>query len=218
MPKEKRQKFYVVFRGLRPGVYKTWEECKKSVSGYPGSSFASFSSETEAHFAFSTAKSLAEWKGKSKDIAIAKWSQCPPMRAGKTFLVVDAACSGYPGPVEFRGVLMPNNEEAFKFGPYASGSNNIGEFLALVTGLKWMRENSLKFPIYSDRANAIKWVTGDGVCNTNMDEKEIGPIIKREIKSAEKWLRGPWAPDYKDLIAKWDTREWGEIPADFNRK
>jgi len=216
MPKEKHAKFYVVFKGRKPGVYTKWEECQVNVSGYHGASFASFKSETEAHQAFATGD-LHKWKEEAEALRAEKWSHAPPMRNG-TFLVVDAACSGYPGPVEFRGVLMPERAEAFKFGPYQSGSNNLGEFLAITTGFRWLRERCMSVPVYSDSKVAIGWVLGEGTCNTSMDREKIGPVLKREIDSAERWLRGPWAPTYKALLHKWDTAEWGEIPADFGRK
>lgn len=216
MPKEKRAKFYVVFKGRKPGVYKTWDECQRNTAGYPGASFSSFTSETEAYQAFAVGD-LAEWKKKARGLQDERWSHAPPMRNG-TFLVVDAACSGYPGPVEFRGVLMPGRAEAFKFGPYQAGSNNIGEYLAIITGFRWLHERSMNIPVYSDSKVAIGWVLGEGICKTNMTKDQMGSVLQREVESAERWLRGPWAPTYKKLLHRWDTEEWGEIPADFNRK
>lgn len=217
MPKEKHAKFYVVFKGRKPGVYKTWGECQRNVSGYHGASFASFKSETEAFQAFATGD-LAIWKEKNEELKKEKWSHAPPMRSGGTFLVVDAACSGFPGPVEFRGVIMPDKAEAFKFGPFRYGSNNIGEFLAIVTGFRWLKERGMNIPIYSDSKVAIGWVLGNGICNTTMDRETMDTVLRREIVAAEKWLTFPCAALYKKALHKWDTEEWGEIPADFGRK
>ena len=52
-------------------------------------------------------------------------------------LAVDAACSGNPGVMEFRGVIADTGTEVFHRGPFVQGTNNIGEFLALVLGLAY---------------------------------------------------------------------------------
>lgn len=72
-------------------------------------------------------------------------------------LAVDAACSGNPGPMEYRGVHVASRQEIFHFGPM-KGTNNIGEFLALVHGLALLKQKGFDMPIYSDSANAISWV------------------------------------------------------------
>lgn len=216
MPKDrgKKNKFYVVFRGLHPGVYATWDECRVNVSGFPRASFASFKNEAEARQAFAVGD-LSKCKEEAERLKKELWMHSEPM-VGGVCLVVDAACSGFPGPVEFRGVLLPSMAEAFKFGPYAGGSNNIGEFLAIVTGFRWLRERGMSIPVFSDSRCAIGWVmSDDGKCNTGA---EPPPILAKEIESAERWLRGPWAAAYKKLLRKWDTESWGEIPADFGRK
>ncbi|KAA6314154.1 Ribonuclease H, partial [termite gut metagenome] len=43
------------------------------------------------------------------------------------------------------------------------------------------------------------------------ETEELFQIIER----AEKWLR---ETTYTTQILKWNTEEWGEIPADFGRK
>ena len=42
------RKYYVVFKGTRAGIYDSWEECAKCVTGFKGSLFRSFSSIEEA--------------------------------------------------------------------------------------------------------------------------------------------------------------------------
>ena len=50
---------------------------------------------------------------------------------GASAWAVDAACSGNPGPMEYRGIDLATGAEIFHFGP-VHGTNNIGEFLAIV--------------------------------------------------------------------------------------
>ena len=45
-------------------------------------------------------------------------------------IVVDAACAGNPGVMEYRGLYLPSRTTLFEMGPFPLGTNNIGEFLA----------------------------------------------------------------------------------------
>ena len=120
-------------------------------------------------------------------------------------LCVDAACSGNPGPMEYRGVHMPSGREVFRVGPML-GTNNIGEFLAIVHGLALMKQKGIHMPIYSDSVSGQAWVR---------NKKARTTLALNLVQRAEKWLR---EKDFRVPILKWNTEEWGEIPADFGRK
>ena len=128
-------------------------------------------------------------------------------------LCVDAACSGNPGPMEYRGVHLPSGKEIFRFGPI-QGTNNIGEFLAIVHALALLKQKGLSMPIYSDSVNAINWVKKKQ-CKTKLERNEKTEELFRLIGRAEKWLA---ENKYDTPILKWETKQWGEIPADFGRK
>ena len=128
-------------------------------------------------------------------------------------LAVDAACSGNPGPMEYRGVHVASRQEIFHFGPM-KGTNNIGEFLAIVHGLALLKKKGFDMPIYSDSANAISWVR-QKKCKTKLPRTPETEELFLLIERAEKWLQGN---TYTTPILKWETKEWGEIPADFGRK
>ena len=99
-------------------------------------------------------------------------------------------------------------------GPMEQGTNNIGEFLALVHGLALFKKSGCKMPVYSDSRNAILWVK-QKKCKTKLERSSINEPIFDLIERAEKWLR---ENTYSTQILKWETAEWGEIPADFGRK
>ena len=46
--KKKTIKYYIIFRGRRPGIYSSWEKCVDSVIKFKGSLFRSFSMMEEA--------------------------------------------------------------------------------------------------------------------------------------------------------------------------
>lgn len=129
-------------------------------------------------------------------------------------LAVDAACSGNPGPMEYRGVFIRTGQEIFKIGPLEGGTNNIGEFLAIVHGLALQEKQGTRFPLYSDSVNAQIWVR-QGICKTKLEETEANAAVFDMIRRAEQWLR---THTFRLPIYKWETKLWGEIPADFGRK
>ena len=47
-----KNKYYVVWKGLNPGVYDNWAECKAQVEGQDGAKHKSFETEEEATKAF----------------------------------------------------------------------------------------------------------------------------------------------------------------------
>ena len=128
-------------------------------------------------------------------------------------VAVDAACSGNPGPMEYRGVYLRTGQVIFHFGP-VYGTNNIGEFLAIVHALALMKQKGVNMPIYSDSRNAILWVR-QKKCKTRLERTPRTEELYLLIERAEKWLK---ENPYTIPVLKWETRQWGEVPADFGRK
>lgn len=128
-------------------------------------------------------------------------------------LCVDAACSGNPGPMEYRGVHLPSGKEVFRFGPI-QGTNNIGEFLAIVHALALMQQRQISLPIYSDSVSGLAWVRNRKAKTTLARTPQTAEALDL-VARAERWLR---THEVHVPIMKWDTEQWGEIPADFGRK
>lgn len=205
-----QKKFYVVWQGVKPGIYASWDECKAQVSGFENARYKSFSSLGEAEKAYSENpwKHLNAKKGKP---AVASASTGKIIQES---LAVDAACSGNPGRMEYRGVYVADGVELFHVGPLEDATNNIGEFLAIVHALAMLKKSGKKIPVYSDSVNAIKWIDRKK-CNTKLERSERNMPVFELIERAEKWLR---TNTYDNPILKWETKQWGEIPADFGRK
>lgn len=137
-----------------------------------------------------------------------------PMEVRADAWAVDAACSGNPGPMEYRGIDLTTGEVVFQFGPLR-GTNNIGEFLAIVHALALMQQRNLPDKaIYSDSYNAILWVS-KGKCKTKLEHTPATAPLFEIIARAEQWLK---THTYHNPIIKWETKKWGEVPADFGRK
>ena len=129
-------------------------------------------------------------------------------------VAVDAACSGNPGPMEYQGIDLATGQRIFHFGPM-KGTNNIGEFLAIVHALALCWQQGLHTKtIYSDSYNAILWVK-KRQCKTKLERTPETEPLYQIIERAERWLQ---THDYRNPIVKWETAKWGEVPADFGRK
>ncbi len=207
-----KTKFYVVWVGNSPGIYNTWKECQEQINNYAGALYKSFDTRSEAEYAYS----VSPWEYLNREGAgkrKAYTAESLPLGVNHIALAVDAACSGNPGMMEYQGVYLETMERVFHFGP-VYGTNNIGEFLAIVHALALLEKRGLDWPIYSDSRNAILWVSKKK-CRTKLKRTERTESLFLLIERAEKWLIDH---SFKNPVIKWETDSWGEIPADFGRK
>ncbi|MFT3752428.1 MAG: ribonuclease H family protein [Paludibacter sp.] len=208
-----KNKFFVVWEGKEPGIYHSWEECKRQIHGYGGAIYKGFATEAEAREAMVSpcwdyiGKNAKPKKPSAEDIA--KYGT-PNFES----LSVDAACSGNPGLMEYQGVYTKTREVIFHQGPFKDGTNNIGEFLALVHGLAFLKQKNSPLPIYTDSKTAMAWVKAKKT-KSLLVKNENNAILFDMVERAEKWLA---ENTYTTQIIKWETEIWGEIPADFGRK
>src|SRR3989304_7357842 len=126
-------KFYVVWKGRKKGIFTSWADCEKQVKGFVGAEYKAFASRPEANAAFKA--KYSDYKGKSSSTG--KWKMAS-IKPELPSICVDAACSGSPGKLEYRGMLTESGEQIFHAGPYEQGTNNVGEFLAIVHALTWL--------------------------------------------------------------------------------
>jgi len=219
----KKQKYYVVWQGKQPGIYNTWDECKQQVVGVQGAQYKSFDTLSEAEAAsrlpYSSCLGARTSSSATPGVITIDENGMTVVRPGVEnppvldALAVDAACSGNPGVMEYQGIYIPTRTRVFHYRA-EMGTNNIGEFLAIVHGLSYLKKHHLNQMIYSDSANAISWVR-QKVCKSKLVEDATTAELWDYVHRAENWLR---TNSYTTEIRKWDTDRWGEIPADFGRK
>ncbi len=208
-----KKKFYVVWDGIENGIFDSWEKCKSVTNNYPQAKYKSFETLEMAEKAY--LGSYSDFVGRK--VSETTLSKGELARIGNPILdsiSVDAACSGNPGLMEYRGVYTKTKQQLFIMGPFENGTNNVGEFLALVHGISLLKKKGINLPIYSDSRNAIGWVK-QKVCKTNLKKDESNVKLFELISRAEFWLKNN---TYENEILKWETKAWGEIPADFGRK
>lgn len=207
------KKFYVVWKGKQTGIFNSWKECEKQIRSYQGAVYMSFPTHEEAEKAWKDGpeeyigkKPAKPGPGAARRLAVGK-----PVADS---LSVDAACSGNPGELEYRGVDTATGVQIFHQGPFPEGTVNIGEFLAIVHALAYLKKRDLVIPVYSDSRTAIKWVK-DKRSKSKLKPSKKNAELFELVGRAEKWLNEN--PDQSPVL-KWETDCWGEIPADFGRK
>lgn len=207
----KKSKYYVVWNGRKTGVFDSWKDCEASVKVFEGAKYKSFDSLEQAQKAFNDNpdKFISKNKKTKPVLQTLLTANLPIYESIST----DAACSGNPGVMEYRGVYTKNGDTLFYY-KHQRGTNNIGEFLGIVHGLSYLKKHNLSHPLYTDSKIAINWVK-QKKCKTKLTPDESNKDLFDYIHRAEQWLENN---SYSTEILKWDTESWGEIPADFGRK
>ena len=218
-----KKHYYVVWKGRNPGVYDRWEDCKKEIEGFQGALYKGFVEKSAAEAAFQQGFTGFDHLPKDQAGSLKAAAEKPLSPA----IAVDAACSGNPGKMEYQGVFFDigtdpiTTAELFKSPLFEEGTNNIGEFLAIVHALAWQKNKHVQYPIYSDSVNGQKWIR-EKRCKTKLPPSDKNAYLFEVIQRAENWLleNDAWLKENVATIPilKWKTEIWGEIPADFGRK
>ena len=211
-----KNKFYVVWNGRNPGIYSDWETCQKEIMGCKGAKYKGFPDRLSAETAFKQGPENYWGKDVTSMIDLSKAKEQPVSPA----IAVDAACAGNPGKMEYQGVFVdfgtqpPTTANLFKSPVFPNGTNNIGEFLAIVHALALEKKNGWKYPIYSDSVNAQLWIR-QKKCKTKLQRNAKNDYLFQLVERAENWLNNN---AIEVPVLKWKTEIWGEIPADYGRK
>ena len=211
-----KKKYYVVWVGIEPGVYDNWEDAAEQVLTFPGAKYKSFPSMSEAVRAFrgddaKEGETLLQMLEHQRPVI--NYEAFPEIDTAA--IAVDAACSGNPGEMEYRGVEVATGREIFRKGPFPQGTNNIGEYLALIHALALCgQQGDTSRVIYTDSVTAMKWLRGRHSRSKLPLTPETQPLLAI-LARADAWI-ATHTP--RNPIRKWETSIWGEIPADFNRK
>ena len=208
----------MVWKGHTTGVFERWDDCKKQVNGFTGALYKGFPTKSAAESAFKNSPYIYIGQNSEKKSAKKPFSFSDSELNSATLpefdsLAVDAACSGNPGKMEYQGVHVWTKKVWFH-NKFPVGTNNIGEFLAIVHAMAELKKQNLDIPIYTDSKIASGWIKRKK-CATKLPETAKTKELFNLIRRAENWLANN---THKFKILKWDKELWGEIPADFGRK
>jgi len=211
---KKKKKYYTVWKGHKKGVFETWDDCKAQIKDFQGAQYKSFATFDVAKKALKG--NYKDFIGKNKSFK-SELSAAQLKKIGQpnyNSISVDAASSGNPGIMEYRGVDTKTKKQLFIQGPFQNGTNNIGEFLALVHGLAFLKKHKSDRILYTDSRTAMSWVRKK-TCNSKLARTKKNKALFELIDRGVLWLK---ENEYTTTIVKWETKAWGEIPADFGRK
>ena len=200
-------KYYVIRQGKKTWIFTSRDECKDYVQGFRDAKYKSFKTKQEAESAFKNGYE-SHYSSKPKDRR--KTEDLP---YEKNSIAVDAACSWNPGALEYKWIDLPSGKILFHQ-KFSLWTNNIGEFLAIVHGLKYLKEHKSDKALYSDSKHAISRIS-QKKCKTKLEKTTQTKKMFEIIAKAEERLQ---RNEYTTKILKRHTSEWWEIPADFGRK
>src|SRR4030095_10410644 len=125
---KEENKYYVVWKGLTPGIYKNWNDCKKQINGFEGAKYKGFKKYETAIEAFK--QGPEDYWGKDfVEIALTKEQLIKSGSPIKRSFSVDAAWNVGTLEMEYQGVMTDSGEVLFHKGPFQDATNNTGEFL-----------------------------------------------------------------------------------------
>jgi ribonuclease HI len=209
-----KPKYYVVWKGKETGVFDSWDKCKRQIDGFAGAQYKSFTTRQAAEEAHK--QSPKNFIGRSTFSSLETGLTSEQLaKIGKPILEsvsVDAAYNGKE--MEYKGVYTKTKQELFKSGTFEDATNNIGEFLAIVHALGYLKKQKSSIPVYSDSKIAMHWVSIHKA-NTKLKATAANRSLFYLVERAEKWLK---ENKYPNRLLKWETKAWGENPADFGRK
>lgn len=215
--------FYGVWVGRNPGVYDNWNDCKAQVDKFPSPKFSKLTSTNRAD-------ALVEFKNRYSNSEVVRGANAKPNGSSsvgvkqvrqtskpiENVLTVDGAANGIN--CEYQAVWYPSKEKVFASKQLQGGTNNIAEFLGLVSAIKYLHENNMPLRVYTDSVTAMAWVRNKVANTTARNTGKATEELDTMISQAEKYLRDNAEMMKKVEVLKWETRDWGEIPADYGRK
>lgn len=214
-----KQRFYVVWEGIQPGIYHSWAECQQQTDGFDRAKFKAYDSLEAAELAYREGWKK-HWGQKQKQKQKQREAARSPAVGGSlgeidyNSISVDVGTWGNPGPIEYKGVDTGTGDVIFHVKPEGHGTNNLGEFIAIVHALAYLKQQGSNKTVYSDSLTAQKWVRDKRVASTLVRDESTQKVWELTDR-ALKWLH---TNTYPNKVLKWQTDRWGENKADFGRK
>ena len=149
-------KFYAVRKGKIPGIYNSWDACKRMVDGYPGAIYKSFKSKKEAEDFVVGGASVAQNTAETESVT----------ETATDYAFVDGSFNIATGVYGFGGFLVAGEERYVLQGAgheadMSSMRNVAGEILGSMAAMQKALELGLReITIYYDYLGIEMWATG----------------------------------------------------------
>jgi ribonuclease HI len=174
-----RKQYYAVRNGRKPGIYRTWEECKAQVDGYAKAQYKGFTSLEEAEAYLGYAQTNKPGAGEPADAKPFNPPGAAKKKRGTGYsgdeagaremletsdglkhvvIYTDGACLGNPGPGGYGIVLLHGKDRKEFSRGFRMTTNNRMEMLACIVGLQEL-ESPCAVTLYSDSQYVINSMT-----------------------------------------------------------
>ena len=161
------KKYYVVKKGITPGIYLTWDDCKKMVDGYPGAVYKGFATlaEAEAFLNGSAGVAVPVSNAETKKAGMKSVSMVEE-KLPAVYAFVDGSFNPVTNVYGYGGFLFYNGEKVILQGAgddeeMASMCNVAGEILGSMAAIEKALELGLpEVTVYYDYAGIEMWATG----------------------------------------------------------
>lgn len=154
-------KFYAVKKGLTPGIYRTWDECKRQVDGFSGAVYKSFRTEREA----------LEYIGENTDGTVPVSKDGTDVSGEAVTAYVDGSYNVATGEYSY-GMIIITRDGELRFNkkmndPELALMRNVaGEIKGAEAAMQYAIDNGYKsIAIYYDYQGIEKWCTGEWKTN-----------------------------------------------------
>ncbi|MBR1772987.1 MAG: ribonuclease H family protein [Eubacterium sp.] len=158
-------KYYAVRKGLVPGIYNSWEECKNNVHGFPGAEYKSFKTLEEAKAYLGDISSDTEKA--SQDLVEYLSSKMTSSAIAYVDGSYNVATGEYAyGMLIFHAGKLYEECKSFDDPEMSSMRNVAGEIQGAARAMAYSVENGIdSLDIYYDYAGIEKWALGEWKTN-----------------------------------------------------
>ena len=154
------KKYYAVRKGFKPGIYTTWEECKKNVDGFSGAEYKGFMTKEEAVL---FCGDIAQGEKNNSSITT---DNIEDSTSSEAVAYVDGSYNIATGEYSYGMVFYHNGEklqmcEKFNDVEMKTMRNVAGEIEGSMHAMAYCIENGIKsIDIYYDYEGIEKWALG----------------------------------------------------------
>ena len=186
-----KKNFYAVKRGMCPGIYSSWDECRAQVDGFPGAEFKGFATKEEAY----------DYLGISYEESYEVISDCLEIYVDGSY---DAVTNTFSyGMV----VLIDGKEEKFSqkmTDPELAQMRNVaGEIKGSEAAMQYALDHKIpSIIIYHDYQGIASWCNGDWKANKpgTIAYRDFYQKAKEKVHIEFRKVKGHSNDKYNDMV------------------
>lgn len=205
-----KNKFYAVRKGRQTGIFQTWPDAQKQVSGFPGAEYKSFKNKEEAEAFLEKKENSTSSKTSTSSINASIKKEISTLSSKKAIAFID----GSYGKVKeremysFGAVLITDKQEVEMYRSYVNPEwiayrNVAGEIQGAIEAISWaLNHGKAEIDVYYDYQGIEKWAIGDWRANSAVAVAYVKFIQKVKNQIAIRFFHVPahTGVDYNERV------------------